>query len=327
MNSIESKDKNFAQNRVATQKRVTPTTSHEVPEEPYSHEWAMRRLFLCKSAEWLSKEDILSYLRENYGRTPSEGTFRNIITTLKAIDYIETRRSTFAEYHLKPVYATAQCEVDPTRVLSRRGSVLRVAFGDYLSGLPWEEIQRVHNIRLWVSLESLGFVNGEWKHSERSRQYVLHCIEGGLRVVLLASYGCGKSLSVMVRNSNAPLPYGVEGLTALFQALMNVRGRYLSDSVPSVGEWIVQRWDFGRDTVLGSVSGASFNLEFQNWFGELCRVYTKGDGRVRREEIQSPNRRLSVVMEKEQEKELLSGQVASMASEIRYLRGFVASGP
>ena len=343
MNSIESKDKNFAQNRVATQKRVTPTTSHEVPEEPYSHEWAMRRLFLCKSAEWLSQEDILSYLRENHGRTPSEGTFRNIITTLKA-DYIETRRSTFAEYRLKPICATTQHEVHSTAIGSRGKSgvrELRLDLVDFLLSLPFEELG-VHNVRCWTAVDSLGFCRESdgWKPYPKKTLYQKEVELDGLRFILQGRYGKGKSLMVLTRCANSPIVYDAGSLIRFNSILCELRARFCCDEgVPQVESWTVVYWERGRDAK-APIRGLNFELCYKDWFGNMVRAYSRHDGRVRVEQLETPRVKVGALITNYMESVGVSGSAASMLvsmagqiqrqeSCIRDLesRVFVSSGP
>jgi hypothetical protein len=115
---------------------------------------------------------------------------------------------------------------------------------------------------------------------------------------MFKAYAKAKTLSVSVGCGNLPVAVDVEGLTYFYSVLCGVRAKYLNSmSVPHVGEWIVKQWHYGRDAK-NSISGASFDLSFHDWFGNLIRVYTrhKVNGKVRIERVENPNIRVSKLL-------------------------------
>ncbi len=102
---------------------------------------------------------------------------------------------------------------------------------------------------------------------------------------------------VSVGCANAPIAVGIEGLTRFYSVLCGVRGRFLSSvSVPEVHAWKVTQWHFGRDSK-NSIAGADFALSFHDWFGNLCRVYSRHDGHVRLERVENPNVRFQKLLD------------------------------
>jgi len=86
-------------------------------------------------------------------------------------------------------------------------------------------------------------------------------------------------------------------LTRLTCVLGELKGKLDWAGVPSVVDWVVTSWHYGKDS-LKEVSGASFNVTFQTWSNTFARIYVKRELRkVRVEEIQSPNRTVQELFE------------------------------
>lgn len=303
------------------------TVSYDIQEHSHSAEQFLRLTFLQNPATEYTSQTLSDILLEKHRRRPSNGSLRNMLSKLKTVGLITSFRSGCAFYRL----AQVKCDMDSMAIVSRKSCVVRFDFWSFVGGLDWGSVG-VHDVRVYTSVASLDFCSGlglVWVHYPRRCLYQA-CVElGGLRLVLQARYGKGKSLMVIAGCSGVPIVKDLDGLMRLVGVLSDLRGRYLSGSVPSVEKWVVKSWHYGRDarSNRGVVEGPAFEVTFENWFRELCRVYSKPEG-VRVEEVQSPNESLSLLIEKEKEKAELSGQVASMAtgfasmaSEIRNLRG------
>jgi hypothetical protein len=94
-----------------------------------------------------------------------------------------------------------------------------------------------------------------------------------------------------------PVPFNFAGLTRLTSVLGELKGKLGWVDAPSVVEWVVTSWHYGKDS-LKEVSGASFNVTFQTWSKTFARIYVKRElQKVRVEEIQSPNRTVQELFE------------------------------
>lgn len=271
------KPKNLQNNRQKALSRI----SYEI----HSAEHLVRLLFVKNPNTWFTIEDIMCFLREK-GKKMRLGSLYNLLCKLKRISLIKSRRSSFAEYNLNEL----KSENHPIGASShvQRWSL---DFSDYLRTLVWEDVCRIHDIRLWTPVESCDFVDGSWKWSDKQGRYWKRELVDGKYRFTFETYVKARTLSVSVGCSNNAVAVDVEGLTHLFSMLCSVRGCFFnSDSVPHVGEWVVKQWHFGRDTK-NSISGFSFEVSFHDWFDNLVRIYTRNrvDGKVRVERVENPN--------------------------------------
>jgi len=265
----------------------------------------------------------VKYLGEK-GLKISRRYLLNVLSELHGIDFLERRRSSYAEYRLKsirPILRKPNGEVNSMAVGPRRLRVFRLDFFDYLLSLNWEDVRRIHDVRFSVPLASLDFVNDGWVlHDRKHAQFFSRDVElEGLRFVLQAHYGRGKNLLVTVKCANEPVAFDLESLTRFFELVNRVRSIYCCTSVSDVGEWTVVQWHFGRDTK-GAVEGADFALSFRDWFNNYARIYSRHDGKVRVERIENPNVKVSALItnyrEQESDRRLMSSKIGSMSSQI-----------
>lgn len=254
--------------------------------ENYTGEELVRYFFVKNPRAWLNVEDIQACL-EKHGKELKMSYLYNILSKLRSLGFIKSRRSSFAEYHLKDL----GCEKHPVGVSSLVPRVWRLDFFDYLGTLCWEDVRRVHDIRFWTPVDNCDFVGGDWIWKDGQGMFLRRELVDGKYRFTFQTYVKAKSLVVSVACSNRPVAVDVEGLTHLYSVLCGVRAEYLnSSSVPHVDEWIVKQWHYGRDS-MNSVSGFSFELSFHDWFGNLIRIYTRHgvDGKVRLERVENPN--------------------------------------
>jgi len=261
----------------------TVTSKYEISYEILSSSDSVRWFFVNNPKKWFTKEDVLAFLEEKEKKL-AVGTLYNLFSTLKRIGFLESRRSSFALYRL----ADIKNEIHPIGGVSLgvKPRLFKLDFFRYLETLAWEDVRRVHDVHLWVSIGSWGFVDSEWENHVRRKCFVRRVVVDGLRFELRVNYGVG-SLSVIVKCANEPVAVGFEGLTSLFSVLSSVRGKYCP-GVPSVAEWTVKEWHFGRDTK-GGISGLDFDVSFKDWFGNLVRVYSRHDKKARIERVENPN--------------------------------------
>lgn len=263
---------------------------YEISYEIRYGEDFIRVFFVRHPGKWFSKEDILDALKKN-GRKLKVSYLYNLFSKLTRLGFLETRRSSFTLYRLKD----PKCEIDPiggsSRVVGKvavRPRVWKLDFFNYLETLAWEDINKIHDVHLRTPIGDCGFVDDKWQDHPRSKYKSLKVVEDRLWFELRAHYKAF-SLAVIVKCANKPVAVGFEGLTGLFSLLSTVRGKYCP-SVPPVGEWTVKLWHYGRDTK-GSISGLDFDFSFKDWFGNLCRIYSRHDIKkgVRAERVENPN--------------------------------------
>lgn len=258
--------------------------SHEILDA----EGFVRLFFIKNPRKWLTKEDVASYLQQN-GKKLAPGSLYNVFYRLKRIDFLKSRRSSFAEYSLGEV----SCENHRMGGVSLGHRCWRIDFFDYLGTLDWDRVQAVHDIHLWTPVIDSGFVDGSWKWHPHSKYFSKVVMEGGLRFELRANANV-RTLSVIVTCGNDPVTYGYSGLVKLFSAISNVQARYVQ-GVQGAEDWIVREWHFGRDA-RGSLAGPDFALTFEDWFGDLVRVYKRHDGNIRAERVENPNVRVGELL-------------------------------
>jgi len=268
---------------------------YEISYEILYGEDYVRLFFIQNPTTWYTKEDVLKFL-EQKGRKLTVGSLYNTLSLLKRLEFLESKRSIVALYRLKEL----ENEIHPMGAVSRdfrcRPKVFRLDFFKYLEGLSWENVQCVHDVHFWAPVRDWCFVDGNWKDHPRSKYRSRCVVVDGFRVELRVYYQAG-SFTVVVACADRPVAVGFEGLVKLYGLLSDVRASCCS-SVPSVKDWMVKQWHFGRDCK-GSVSGADFELSFQDWFGHLARIYTRHDGKVRLERVENPNVKFGELLEDE----------------------------
>lgn len=257
--------------------------------EKHSGEQLVRLFFVKNPRTWFTIELIQEFLEEN-GKKLTSGSLYNIISNLKSIGFLESRRSSFAEYHLREL----KSEVHPAGGSSRVRR-WRLDFFDYLEALCWEDVCRVHDIRLWTPVARCDFTGDGWSWRDSQRKFSKHALVGKFRFTFEV-YVKARTLVVSVGCANSPIAVGVEGLTRFYSVVCRVRACFLNSvSVPDVCDWIVTQWHYGRDSK-DSQSGKDFELTFHDWFKNLCRVYVRHDGHVRLERVENPNIRFTKLL-------------------------------
>jgi hypothetical protein len=179
-------------------------------------------------------------------------------------------------------------------------------FVGFVESLDWGELAYLHNIRLEFNVFRVCGVcrSDGWCWCRRSHSYRkgFNCFEFPLMVQLYDS----QRVQVAVRCSMTPIPFNFAGLTRLTSALGELKGKLGWVGAPSVVDWVVTSWHYGKDSAQ-EVSGPSFNVTFQTWAKTFARIYVKRElNKVRVEEIQSPNRTVQELFEKVMNQGLLA---------------------
>jgi hypothetical protein len=274
-------------------KKLKKVLAEPFSRENYSGEHWIRLFFLYQtSGTWHTVDEIKRHLAENY-RELSHGTILNILSNLKGQRFIESERGIPTLYRLLDASGNPSNPIGVSRrqIRLRRPLVLKIDLVKYLKTLPYEDVRRIHDIRLWSSITGVDFVDGNWHHNERQRMFWRNeMVEGKYRFNLKVYEKAGV-LDVAVACANTPFAKDERGLSHLNDMLWIVWSRFLnSSSVPYPSRWTITQWHCGRDAKK-SIDGLSFETTWTDFYGNLIRVYTRDgfNGKVRVERIESPD--------------------------------------
>jgi hypothetical protein len=117
--------------------------------------------------KWFSVADVHQFLYD-IGVNVTRGTLRNILWRLRSRGFLESRRSSFAEYHLLRIPHEPHPMVGGSNL---RPMVVRFGFAEYLESLSWEDLRNVHNVHLKASVRSLSFINKDWRYCKGQNSF------------------------------------------------------------------------------------------------------------------------------------------------------------
>jgi hypothetical protein len=252
-----------------------------------------------------SSKDIID-LPEKY----AAGTARNIILRLKQLKLIKLYSRDFLAFYIlatsnpgmikKPVTLSPMGDKGPRRV--------QIDVGALLDSLPWEELCKIHDVHLNF------LADGLYQLFLDKDTFALDAVSGDIsfgsidwskyRSLKVILHRTG-SVSFYLGCSNCPIQVSVEGFLRLASFLGGARNELLAtakaisplfsqETLPEVTDWTVVLWHYGRDSAQ-EFSGASFNVTFKMWCGELARIYLhhyEQSSRVRLEVVQRPEKPL-----------------------------------
>jgi hypothetical protein len=239
----------------------------------------------------------------------SKGTARNIICKLKRARLIELYcKSIYAFYKLQ---TADRSKVNKLMTLSRMGDKprrIQINFSALLDSLPFEELCKVHDVRLVFKANGLydALLEKEpHKPNLISKDIFFGSFDWGKYRSIQVNLHQKGNVSFIVSCSNFPVESSDIGFLCLAAFLGGVRNELLSKwktichtiteaSLPSVEDWRVSQWHYGRDSAQ-EFSGEAFNITFKMWCGELARIYTHKHEKcqkVRMEMIQAPDKPL-----------------------------------
>ena len=268
-------------------KSVNPSEPFgEVSHERYSGEQLLALHFIHHPLTWFTREDCGEHLK-SMGRKLHKGTLYNILSTLLQREMIESDGGMPARYRL----LQQKNQSNPIGV-QRRGRfgplVVKVDLYGYLGTLRFEDVSRVHDIKLWTPVRDLDFVNESWTYSNRQRVYWRKELVDGKYRFSIRAYEKALTLEISVACTRNPVAVGIAGLNRFYSVLCSVRARFMnSASVPHAGDWIVKQWHFGKDAK-NTIAGMTFEVTWHDLHGNLVRVYSD-ELKVRVERIESPN--------------------------------------
>jgi hypothetical protein len=258
-------------------------------ETYYSGEQYLALLFIQQPNTWFSVEESEKYL-EKKGKKRAKGTVYNLLWMLRQREIIESDGGIPVRHRL--LHKRSESHPIAPRRRGKFGPLeIKIDLGSYLKTLKFEDVSRIHDIRLWAPIREIDFIrltDRKWRYIRTRRVYVRReLVEGKYRFVFEV-YEKAPTLVVSVACTNNPIAVDIAGLNRLYSVLCGVRAIYLnSQSIPHVGDWIVKQWHFGKDAK-SPVDGLCFETTWHNLHGDLVRVYAS-KGRVRVERIESPD--------------------------------------
>jgi hypothetical protein len=298
--------------------------SDEFSRESYSGEQLLALLFILHPGIWYTVKNCEEHLKR-CGRRLRRGTIYNLLWMLKQRGVIETDGGIpVRRYRL----LQKRSESHPIGG-HRRGKfgplVIKLGFLDYLKTLPFEDVRRIHDIRLWTPIGKVDFADKKWKYVKTQRVYCRReRVDEKYRFVFRA-YEKARTLEVCLACTNAPIAVDIAGLNRLYSVLCSVRARFLnSQSVPHAGDWILKQWHFGKDAK-NTIAGMSFETTWHDFHGDLVRVYTSKsvDSKVRVERIESPNEFVAMLLDSPNDtiKKMMTGEITTcVADDLRMIR-------
>jgi len=185
---------------------------------------------------------------------------------------------------------------------------LETDIGALLESLPWEELCKVHDVHLTFQAEGLYgvfFESGKYVPGEASKDIFFGSFiwskYRSVKVVLhrtdtvsfyLGCTHCPVECSAVWFMSMAAFLGGIRN--ELLNAARKLDPKPTSESLSEVGDWLVVKWHYGRDSAQ-EFNGAPFNITFKMWCGALARIYVHQQdktNRLRIEIAQNPNKPL-----------------------------------
>lgn len=269
---------------------------------------ALRWILLDRTRPFCSKD-----LVEEVGIKTIHGA-RNINWHLKKYDIIELYcKSNYSFYKLK---AVNQAEMKKPVTSHRMGVTglkqLKVDFVSLLESLPMEELCKVHDVRLVSNSEGLYeallksgiyqpnpiskdifFGNFNWS---KYRAVQVFLTQKGSVTLIVSCSNCPVEASTMGFVSMAGFLGGV--ITELLVRCRAFNAELKNGNLPLIEFWKLVMWHYGKDSAQ-EFSGEAFNVMFKTWCGELARIYTHEQDRVRKvrfEVIETPKKPLKEVI-------------------------------
>jgi len=189
---------------------------------------------------------------------------------------------------------------------------VQINFGALLDSLSFEELCKVHNVRLTFVAEGLyeSFLKSEVINPAPSSKDILFgnftwSKHRSLDVILHHN----GTVSFRLNCSSCPVESSALGFVCMAAFLGGVRNELLSawkkvcqevseEKILRVEDWKIVQWHYGRDSAQ-EFSGDRFNITFKMWCGELARIYVHEQDKLqklRMEIIQNPDKMLRDVM-------------------------------
>lgn len=261
----------------------------------YSGEQSVAQFFVHQPESTLHTiSEIKDYLKTHY-RELSHGTLLNILSHHKRRGFIESFRGIPTLYRLLDASGNPIHPIHPIGVTRRQRNAVRplkveIDLPRYLKTLQFEDVARIHDIKLWTPIEDLGFVTRNWKRDERQKRFWRREMIGDRYRFSISVYEKANTLTVDVACANSPVSVDERGLSNLNEALWLAWHRFFNSSVPPPNRWIVKQWHFGKDAKK-TIGGLSFETTWTDFYGNLIRVYTrdKFNGKVRVERVENPD--------------------------------------
>lgn len=265
---------------------------------------ALRWIALDPTRPFCSKDLI-----EQVPRIKSKGTARNVIWKFsKKLAVIESyAKSRYSFYKLKSIkrsQMTKPVTIYPMGVSGLRHA--RINLFSLLESIPWEELCKVHDIRLIFESKELYeslVIMGIYKPDPYSKDIPLSLFPWtNYRSIQVICHNSGK-VSLVLDCSNCPVETSAADFVDMAAFLGGIRNELLNlckaqnmpnEKMPLVADWLVVAWHYGRDSAQ-EFSGEAFNITFKMWCGILARIYTHHQDKkqkVRIEVAQTPNKSL-----------------------------------
>ena len=268
---------------------------------------ALKWIMLDPTRPFCSKDLI-----DEVEKIKSKGTARNVIYELNRkskfaiLEVFSKSRYTF--YKLKSVDRPKMKKPMTLYPMGVSGlKQIKIDLVSLLESMPWEELCKVHDVRLIFPFEKLyDFLlsRGTYKPDSHSKDINIGLFNWtNYRSVQVISHNNGK-VSVILKCSQCPIETSVTDFVNLAAFLGGIRTEIFNlfstrnesnKKLPNVGDWVVVAWHYGRDSAQ-EFSGESFNITFKMWCGILARIYTHLQDKklkLRVEVAQTPNKSLN----------------------------------